>query len=397
MFRIGILLNGQPNNGGSYQFWLSILKALADLNGKEYNVIVFTPNVTLGRISKNYGLSFIKLYEHKNWLNRRIENNFWCFYQKPIIGKILSFLYGEFDCNIRLIKKEDLQLWIADRVEGIGDSLGTPTMVPIFDLMHRYERTFQEVSTEYVEREKHYKYQCRYAEIILADSNTGKKQIIESYGNLRENLEQHIKVLPFAPPDYIYHTEVAQKPSFSLFHKYFFYPAQFWTHKNHKNLLLAQKQLKKKGLEVKTVFVGSEQNNRDNIEKLILENGLEEDVIILGYVKNEEMIYLYKNARALIMPTFFGPTNIPQLEAFELGCPVATSRIYGIPEQVGDAALLFDPNSIEEIANIMEKLWTDDELCENLVQKGKKHAEQWGQTQFNEKLKNIIEEYRKKL
>ena len=52
------------------------------------------------------------------------------------------------------------------------------------------------------------------------------------------------------------------------------------------------------------------------------------------------MISFYKYAVALVMPTFFGPTNIPPLEAFALGCPVITSNIYGIPEQVGDAALL---------------------------------------------------------
>jgi glycosyltransferase involved in cell wall biosynthesis len=101
---------------------------------------------------------------------------------------------------------------------------------------------------------------------------------------------------------------------------------------------------------------------------------------------------LYRAARALVMPTFFGPTNIPQLEAFALGCPVATSRIYGIPEQVGDAALLFDPSSVDEIYDAIEKLWTDDALCAGLAQKGREHEAKWGRPQFRSRLAEIVEQ-----
>jgi glycosyltransferase involved in cell wall biosynthesis len=91
------------------------------------------------------------------------------------------------------------------------------------------------------------------------------------------------------------------------------------------------------------------------------------------------------------MPTFFGPTNIPQLEAFAMGCPVATSRIYGIPEQVGDAALLFDPHSVDEIHECMVQLWTDDLLCETLAERGRRHAREWGPPQFRDRLQQVID------
>jgi len=50
----------------------------------------------------------------------------------------------------------------------------------------------------------------------------------------------------------------------------------------------------------------------------------------------------------MIMPTFFGPTNIPPLEAIAVGCPVAVSNIYGMPHQLGDAALYFNPTRVEK-------------------------------------------------
>jgi hypothetical protein len=58
---------------------------------------------------------------------------------------------------------------------------------------------------------------------------------------------------------------------------------------------------------------------------------------------------------------------------------------------VGDAALLFDPSSTDEITSCLERLWVDDELCKDLVEKGKRHAANWGPAQFRDKLVKIVE------
>ena len=95
--------------------------------------------------------------------------------------------------------------------------------------------------------------------------------------------------------------------------------------------------------------------------------GLAENVHFLGYVPEAHMPGLYRRARALVMPTFFGPTNIPPWEAIALGCPVAVSDIDGMRDQMGDAALFFDPTSVPEMAQVMERLWRDDALCRELA------------------------------
>ena len=87
----------------------------------------------------------------------------------------------------------------------------------------------------------------------------------------------------------------------------------------------------------------------------------------------------------------FGLTNILQLEVLHLCCPVATSSVYAIPDQVGDVALLFDSKSVEEIADCIRRQWLDDDLCRLLVGRGKKKASEWGQLlQFNEAFRKII-------
>ena len=73
-----------------------------------------------------------------------------------------------------------------------------------------------------------------------------------------------------------------------------------------------------------------------------------------------------------------------------LGCPVAASNIYAMPEQLGDAALLFDPASVDEIGAAMQRLWTDDALCADLAAKGLAQSARWTQLEFADRLRDII-------
>ncbi len=77
--------------------------------------------------------------------------------------------------------------------------------------------------------------------------------------------------------------------------------------------------------------------------------GLQEKVRHLGYVEQDDLHSIYKLATALVMPSLFESVSIPIYEAFQVGTPVAASNILAIPEQVGDAGLLFDPKSVDSI------------------------------------------------
>jgi glycosyltransferase involved in cell wall biosynthesis len=71
------------------------------------------------------------------------------------------------------------------------------------------------------------------------------------------------------------------------------------------------------------------------------------------------------------MPTYFGPTNLPPLEAFEIGVPVLYPDRGGLKDQVGDAALLIDLNDFKTMANQLKSLYFDSDLRERLIQNGK--------------------------
>jgi tetratricopeptide (TPR) repeat protein len=149
------------------------------------------------------------------------------------------------------------------------------------------------------------------------------------------------------------------------------------------------------GVVIPAVFVGSKQERWgefDRVMNLVRHFGMENEIKYLGVVSNKEMIVLYSTATALVMPTFFGPTNIPPIEAFNLGCPVITSNIRGIREQVGNAAILVNPRNPEEIAEAIYRVSTDINLRRILIEKGYKKAKDWTLQDFSLNLHSIIDE-----
>ena len=91
-------------------------------------------------------------------------------------------------------------------------------------------------------------------------------------------------------------------------------------------------------------------------------------------------------------PTFFGPTNIPVLEAWTFGCPVLSSDIRGVREQAGDAAFLVDPNSVEAIADGIYRLWTNEALRRTLADQGRQRLAAYTPEDYRRRLIEILEE-----
>ena len=383
--KIGLFLASHPHGGGTFQYNLSILDAVACLPKDIYNTVI--------------------VYKHKDFYPFLKDHDVVSLYIRDLLGRAanrlirLSKMPVEWHRAIspyvlsvaRTIIKQKCDLWIFPSQESLAYEIPVPTLMVIFDLMHRYERRFPEVSAngEYERREAHYKNICRWAKGVLVDSELGKQQVVDSYG-LNPEI---IYALPTVPPEYLYSGQNQTDPGsrYGLPEKYFFYPAQFWEHKNHKSLIRAAAVLKPKYPDIHLVLAGSRKDAYTSAVELVQDLDLEENVHFLGYVPDAEMAELYRRARALLMPTFFGPTNIPPLEANALGCPAAVSDIYGMREQMGDAALYFNPGSVTEITQVMERLWRDDALCRDLAERGLVRVSQWTQAHFNERLRGIID------
>ncbi|MFZ2360177.1 MAG: glycosyltransferase family 1 protein [Anaerolineae bacterium] len=104
----------------------------------------------------------------------------------------------------------------------------------------------------------------------------------------------------------------------------------------------------------------------DTVEEL----GLQQHVTFLGRVQNGDLVYLYNLARCLAHPAYYEGFGLTPLEALACGTPAVVSNVSSLPEVVGDAALLIDPNNEEELAIALHRLLCDDGLRASLRAKG---------------------------
>ncbi|MFH0936728.1 MAG: glycosyltransferase family 1 protein [Candidatus Daviesbacteria bacterium] len=124
------------------------------------------------------------------------------------------------------------------------------------------------------------------------------------------------------------------------------------------------------------VLVGSKGWLSDEIYELPKKLGIQNKVKLLGYVPDEKLPVLYSNALAFVFPSLYEGFGLPILEAFASSCPVLTSNTSSLPEVAGKAALLVNPESVEEIAHGMEKIM-DQKLRTKLIQEGKKQLQKF--------------------
>jgi glycosyltransferase involved in cell wall biosynthesis len=277
----------------------------------------------------------------------------------------------------------------------------TPFVMSVYDLNHRLQPEFPEVSAfgEFDRREYLYTNVCRYATLVIVDSEVGKEDLLRFYGHLID--ADRVRILPYfspvarapmPPPQEL--ARVAAKHR--LPKRYFFYPAQFWRHKNHALIVQALKIIADKtGERIPVVFCGSYSDyaralNFKEMWASAAQLGLINEVRYLGPVPDEDMAALYAQSVALVMPTFFGPTNIPPLEAWHFGRPVITSDIRGLREQTADAGLLVDPHSPEALADAMLRLWRDDALCTTLAERGRKRLAAYPWESFVDGVTGIV-------
>jgi len=274
----------------------------------------------------------------------------------------------------------------------------------IHDLQHRLQPEFPEVSAngEWERREYRFRNGARYATLLLTDSEVGKEDILNCYGPYGVTPDR-VKVLPFIPACYLAQ-DVPEgerrrvRATYHLPERYLFYPAQFWPHKNHIRIVQALGLLKQAHqVKIPVVFCGSHDGEiREatfrEVMTLRCQLGLEEEIRYLGYVPDADMSGLYAGAAALVMPTFFGPTNIPVVEAWRFWCPVLTSDIRGIREQAGKAAVLVDPRSVEAIADGIYQLWTDESLRNVLADAGRQRLAAYTPDYYRRELMAILED-----
>lgn len=221
-------------------------------------------------------------------------------------------------------------------------------------------------------RRRHYPPSTRTANSVLTVSEFSKRSIVEHHGISPDKVfvaYHAVDESMFAPSS----TGILQK--FNLPERFIFYPANYWLHKNHDALLRALHYLRtEKNCIVPCVLTGQEVDDGYPIKGKISGFGLDNQVKVLGYVTNEEIRALFHAADMLCFPSLFEGFGMPLVDAMAAGLPVTCSTVASIPEVVGDAALLFEPENPVDIADKIQSMWIDAQLREGLVVAGKERV-----------------------
>lgn len=284
-----------------------------------------------------------------------------------------------------MCRKERIDiLWFTSSVQ---ERTSVPYIFTVWDLGHRLLPAFPEMKERWQDRENMYQQMLYKATFVTTANETGKKEILENYSIPSEK----IRILPFPVADFCMEEE--KKPEVSIPDDYFFYPAQFWAHKNHIRIIEAVKILKENYLiKVNIVFTGTDKGNMDHVKKEVEKNDLKEQFYFLNYVSYPEIKYLYKNTIALVYASLLGPNNMPPDEAIYLGCPVIITDIDGHREQLGDAAMYFDGYDAGDLAKCMYDVMCSPEIRKKLIKCGEDHRKKLSSYQYNGEVSKIITE-----
>jgi glycosyltransferase involved in cell wall biosynthesis len=145
--------------------------------------------------------------------------------------------------------------------------------------------------------------------------------------------------------------------------------------KNVPTLLKACRQLLDSyKADVKLAVVGRRGWLSEEVFTLVDELKLTNDILFLDRVPVEDLLHLYNAAQLLVQPSFYEGFGLPPLEAMACGTPVVVSNVSSLPEVVGDAGLLVDPENVSELTVAIWRVLTDEALRAELIAKGFKRA-----------------------
>jgi len=229
------------------------------------------------------------------------------------------------------------------------------------------------------------------ADILIAVSRQTKKDLKDYFKVAGENIEVIYNSLR---PDFIKPQEASIDIAqiYPNLDKYFIYLGRLELRKNLLNIITAFHQFSHETTNVKLFLGGSHGYGYKPIRKLIKKLKLEDKVVIADYVPAKYLPALYKNSLGVVFVSQYEGFGLNILEGFASNVPVMTSDIGAMREIAGNAALLINPFSIDDIQQGFNKLYLDTNLRAALINKGKARLKDFN---WNQSAKKLIEIWKK--
>lgn len=318
--------------GGATGFALELIRGLA--SRQEVQVLV---------LCADWNIKYLKANLPKNIQFYQVMGEY-CLTGVAGIDKVINWIKQRLQSK-SVLSKNGIDILYCPFSAATYKEKGIPTVSTILDIQHEYYPQFFEPQ-ELVHRRKFYQDIVKRVERVTCISDYTKKTFCEKYG------------FPIERAQTIY---IAIQNRFSgenetildrldvRNQQYIVYPANFWEHKNHKLLLNAFAMYVHQNKDLKLVLTGNPLEQTEYYKSLLKAMNISEYVVITGYVTNEELYSILKNAKGLIYPSLFEGFGIPVVEAMHLHKLIACSNLTSLPEIGCDAICYFNPKKPDEI------------------------------------------------
>ncbi len=364
MLKIVAILDNKLDAGGGFDQAVNAILQMRKMSSGQYEFLVYTFVVENVEVLTALGIpsTYVKLSLLDHFY-LRLNRNGWSLF-------LLPKLFSRNSLENKLIEAG------CDLVYFVTPS-PTSTLLrkinfifTVWDLCHRDFPEFYEVRAngEFERRERILNSTLPKAVAVIVDSVVSAKKVEKYYSIDPERLI----AMPFSASARNMNIDSAVvdtiKQKYGLTRPYIYYPAHLWPHKNHARVLESISLIKNThDLKIDVVFSGKDLGNKTKLEQLAQDLGISDQLKFVGFVDSNHVGPLYINANCIVMPTYFGPTNIPPIEAWRLGVPIVYSD--HLADQTADAAVLVDPDSIESVAKGIMTL-QDENIRSEYVNRG---------------------------
>ncbi len=210
----------------------------------------------------------------------------------------------------------------------------------------------------------------RRAKHVLVTSEFTKRDIHETL-----HVPMHKMTVTYQAPFVATKNQIVESKTllkkYSITKPYLLYVGAAYPHKNLEGLVQAWKIFQQKyGKEYQLVLVGKENFFYTKLKNTLLKEA--SDIVYTGFVPDDELSILYKNAQLYVFPSFYEGFGLPPLEAMTYGVSVVSSNRSCLPEVLDNAALYFDPENFVEMANMFYTVLKDSKICLELAQNASK-------------------------
>ncbi len=207
------------------------------------------------------------------------------------------------------------------------------------------------------------------ADKIISVSEYTKSDLTRLYPNVENKIMvTHLGVIDNIDIDEQKLKDVKNK--YSLPEKFVFYIGDIEPRKNIESIIKSWQEIKDDFSDLHLVLAGGEGWHNKYYKKIIQVVKQDDKISYFGYIPEDEKYYFYKLASLFLYPSFYEGFGLPPLEAMSMGCPVISSNSSSLPEVIGDAGLLVDPYNRGQIKYAIERILTDSELKNELIDNG---------------------------